>query len=120
MNSLNVTGRLGQDAKIKAGESGVETAKFSIFVKQYKKGDSNAGFWLNVVHFKPNQFLKDLLKQGQQVAISGRLDISSYNDKWYTNMLSNSIDVFSKGGGEPENNEAKVADTKEDTNDLPF
>ena len=82
MNNLSVTGRLGMDAEFKDA-GGTEIGTFSIFVKKYKKGEKDAGFWLNVTQFKPNQFLKDTLKKGVAVAVSGRLDIEKYKENWY-------------------------------------
>lgn len=118
MNVMVMTGRLGKDAEYGSGK--VEQAKFSIFVETYGNGEKS-GFWLNVLHFKPNQFLKDTLKKGTKVTIQGRLDISEYEGKWYTKMISNSI--------EPERNHNDVGSKNEtpttsnrppDDDDLPF
>lgn len=119
MNTLCVSGRLGQDAEIKSGN--IEIATFSIFVKEFKKGDKDAGFWLNVVHFKPNDFLKDQLKKGVQVAISGRLTIENYEKKYYTKMLASLIEVFNtKGGGNDVERGSVAPKTQDDNGDLPF
>jgi len=122
MNAIQITGNLGKDLEVTTvnGAKGqTEVGNFSIFVKEYKKGNPNAGFWVNVSHFSPNSFLKDTLKKGVPVAVSGRLDISKYNDNYYTKVISNSIDVFTKsGGGEESTHQTPVAEAQD--NDLPF
>lgn len=123
MNSLQVSGNLGGDMEVKETGGGMEIGRFSIFVKGFKKG-GDGGFWLNVTHFKPNDFLKDVLKKGQSVAISGRLDISSHDKKYYTNLISNTIDVFKSSNDSasaPESRQAAESqDASQDDDDLPF
>lgn len=124
MNSLNVSGNLGGDMEVKTTGGGMEVGRFSIFIKGFKKG-GDGGFWLNITHFKPNDFLKDVLKKGQSVSISGRLDISSHDKKYYTNMISNTIDVYKTSDGSSQSHEDRkeaAAENNEstDNDDLPF
>ena len=121
MNSTQFSGNVGQDPEIKeVGSNNTEVMNFSIFVKVYKKGAPKNGFWLNVTHFKPNDYLKDLVKKGVPVAISGRLDISNYNDKWYTKCMTHEINVFPKGTGDSTPRAMTDNDAKDPEDDLPF
>lgn len=120
MNSTQFTGNLGKDLEIKTTKDGKEIGDFSIFVKEYKKGDPNAGFWLNVTLFSPNSYLKDTLKKGNAVAVSGRLSITKYQDNYYTKILANAVDVFprdSSGGGGAREESSKAQPVQDD---LPF
>lgn len=123
MNITAHTGRLGQDAELKTVGDNLEIMEFSIFVKDYKKSDPNNGFWLNVTHFKPNDYLKDLCKKGNMVAVSGKLNITSHDKKYYTKILSHNIEVFPKGGATGGESTAKAEPSKAtegEDDDLPF
>ena len=108
MNSVNFTGNVGGEPKFKDINDNLEIMEFSIFVKTYKKGDPNNGFWLNVTHFKPNDYLKDLVHKGVPVAISGRLEINTHDKKTYTKCITNDINPFPKAaaGGDSEPTES--------------
>lgn len=120
MNQTAHTGRIGQDAEIKTVGNDLEIMSFSIFVKEYKKGDPNAGFWLNVTHFKPNDYLKDLCKKGNMVAVSGRLNIQKYEEKYYTKIMSHAIEVFPKSGSTDGEFKGPKVTKEDDDLDLPF
>lgn len=117
MNLMVMTGRLGKDVEV--GSGNVEQAKFSIFIETYSGGEKG-GFWLNCIHFKPNQFLKDTLKKGTKVTVSGRLDINEYNGKWYTKMITHTIEPEVRHGDSPNQERTTTYSEVPVDDDLPF
>ncbi len=80
---INVTlfGGLGKDPDIRTTGSGKRVANFSVAVDQ-GFGDSKKTEWVNVVCFdKLAEIAEKFLKKGKQVALSGTLQTSSWDDK---------------------------------------
>lgn len=79
--SVTVVGSLGRDPEVRATPSGKRVANFSIAVDQ-GYGDNKKVEWVNVVVFdKLADLAEKFLKKGKQVALSGTLQTSSWDDK---------------------------------------
>ena len=120
MNSVNFSGRLGNDMELRLGS--MEVGKFPIFIKKFNKNKDDDGFWIQVTVFKPNDFLKDVLKKGIAVAVSGRLDINEHEGKYYTSVLASVVDVFNPPdkGENSKPSQPKNNDNTGESQDLPF
>ena len=80
---INVTlvGGLGRDPEVRSTPSGKRVASFSVAVDQ-GWGDSKKTEWVNVIAWdKLAELSEKFLKKGKQVALSGTLQTSSWDDK---------------------------------------
>ena len=88
INSVNIVGRLTRDGDLRYTNSGTPVNKFSIAVNRSKK---NGDQWEEEVNFfdvvlwgKPGEVLSQYLKKGQQVAVSGELRQSRWEQDGQT------------------------------------
>lgn len=85
-NSINVAtivGKIGRDAETAFTPSGIAKTTFSVATEYgYKKDNEwvNTTTWHNVVMWR-NEKLADRLQKGVTVAVSGRIENRSYDDK---------------------------------------
>jgi len=85
-NSINVAtivGKIGRDAETAFMPSGISKTTFSVATEYgYKKDNEwvNTTTWHNVVMWR-NEKLADRLQKGVTVAVSGRIENRSYDDK---------------------------------------
>jgi single-strand DNA-binding protein len=85
-NSINVAiivGKIGRDAETVFTPSGISKTTFSVATEYgYKKDNEwvNTTTWHNVVMWR-NEKLADRLQKGVTVAVSGRIENRSYDDK---------------------------------------
>lgn len=86
MNKVILMGRLTRDPEVRYSSQGSESlaiARYSLAVNRgfKREGEADADF-INVVAFgKRGEFAEKYFKKGQQVAVVGRLQVSSYDDK---------------------------------------
>ncbi len=82
MNVYNFTGRLARDCEQRFTQGGMAICSFSVAV-DYGFGDKKGTNWLRCSLFgkRAEGGLPQYLKKGAQVAISGELRISEYDDK---------------------------------------
>jgi single-strand DNA-binding protein len=85
MNKVVLIGRLTRDPETRVAQGGNQTAisRYSLAVnRSYKReGEPDADF-INCVAFgKRAEFVQKYLKKGTQIAISGRIQTGSYDDK---------------------------------------
>lgn len=86
MNKVQIVGRLGQDPETSNG-----ACKFSVATNDGTKEKPKTN-WHNVVAFgKTGENLQKFLSKGSQIAISGRLDYNTHEDKKYTSIIVNSF-----------------------------
>jgi len=96
MNKVMLMGRLTKDPEMRYSQAvePMAIAKYTLAVNRgYKKqGEPDADF-INVVAFgKRGEFAEKYFKKGQQVAIVGHLQVSTYDDKdgvkkWSTDVI---------------------------------
>jgi single-strand DNA-binding protein len=85
-NRVQLIGNLGQDPEIKTLESGKKVAHFTLATKDdYKNNEGqkiSETTWHNIVAWNGQAELAEkYLKKGGQVAIEGKINYRSYEDK---------------------------------------
>ena len=80
MNSVVIVGRCGQDPEMKYFESGKVKTTFSLAVNRWdSKTKSEITDWFNVELWdKQAEVAGEYVKKGRQVALDGRLAVSSW------------------------------------------
>lgn len=142
VNKVILVGNLGKDPEVRALESGVKVARFSLATTESYK-DRNTGErvdqteWHNVTLWRGLADVAErFLKKGSQVYIEGKLQTRSYDDKdgvtkYSTDIIGQTMTMLggkNEGGYEapqaaasqqqPVNVKPDKAD--EEANDLPF
>jgi single-strand DNA-binding protein len=87
VNKVEIQGFLGRDAEVKTFESGRTLISFSVATNEnYKnaKGEwITSTTWHNITHWrtKMDEALRDELKKGALIAVTGKLNTRKYTDK---------------------------------------
>lgn len=84
INRIVLIGRLGADPELKYTQQGTAVIAFDIAVnRQFKSGDGNReADWIPIVAWRQlAELCAQYLKKGSQVAIEGRLQTRSYENK---------------------------------------
>jgi single-strand DNA-binding protein len=78
-----LTGNLGRDPEFQTTQSGQMVAKFSLAVRQPKKGGQDQpAFWVKVeVWGKQAEYVANYLKKGASVCVTGQVAEEQWNDK---------------------------------------
>ena len=114
---INVTavGCLGKDPEIRSTPSGKKVASFSIAVDQ-GYGDSKRTEWVNVICCeKLAELAEKFLKKGKQIALSGTLQTSSWDDKtsgqkrYKTEVVARDITFMDSGGSKSDSGQTTRA-----------
>jgi single-strand DNA-binding protein len=134
MNNFSFTGRLTQDAEIHATASGLSILKFSV-ANNTGYGDKQKTSFINCALFgkRAEGKLKDYLKKGQEVAVSGELNLNKYtrNDGQQGASLECNVNGVDMIGGrnsqtgqagmtEPPQQETSKLLPPDDFDDIPF
>ena len=110
---INVTavGCLGKDPEVRSTPSGKKVASFSIAVDQ-GYGDSKRTEWVNIIAWeKLADLAEKFLKKGKQIALSGTLQTSSWDDKtsgqkrYKTEVVARDITFMDSGGAKSDSNQ---------------
>ena len=128
MNKWIGLGRLVKDPEIRIAPSGTTVASFTLAVnRRFKKdGDPDADF-INCVAFgEKANFFEKYIKKGQQIAVIGRLQVRSYEDKdgvkrWSTDVIIEEqyfADKKTDNGAEKKQDLYPIDESAED--ELPF
>ena len=116
MNKVILIGNLGKDPEVKQTEK-IKFARFTLATNERIK-DGKKTTWHNIVAFgKLAEIIEQYLKSGDKICIEGRIDVSKKDDKYYTGIIAEKMEML--GGGEPEK-KAEQTEGKEEENDLPF
>lgn len=99
MNVLSLTGNLGNDCRV-GDAGGTAVVNFSVAMTS-GWGDKKKTVWVDCALWgkQAESGLKDYLKKGQQVAVSGELSTREHEGKTHLTMRVNSVDLV---GGRPE------------------
>lgn len=84
MNKIILLGRLTKDPEIVRSSKETMIGRFTIAVprKYVKEGEERKTDFINIVTFgKLTEFTGKFFKKGQQVLVTGRLEINSYEDE---------------------------------------
>lgn len=100
-----VGGTLGRDPEVRATGTGKKVVSFSLAVEK-GYGESKSTHWFNCVCWgQPAEFAEKYLKKGKSVAVSGDLEIRSWDDKQtgqkrtVTEINAKSIQFLDSGRG---------------------
>lgn len=81
INTVTISGNVGDDPEIRYFESGTNLASFSIAVTNYKKGEKHT-VWVTCKAFnKVAELIGNYVTKGTNLAVSGKLDVESWVDK---------------------------------------
>ena len=84
MNKVILIGRLTKEPDIRITPSGLTVAHYTLAVdgKFKKDGEPDADFISCVAFGKPAEFAEKYLAKGAKIAICGRIQTRSYDDKY--------------------------------------
>lgn len=80
LNKVILMGRLTKEPELRTTQSGVAVASFTLAVdRDYKKDETD---FINIVAWRNTaEFVSKWFSKGQLVAVSGRLQVRSYEDR---------------------------------------
>lgn len=82
MNKVNLIGRLTRDVETRySGETAIARYTLAVDRRFRKDGEQNADFISCVAFGKSGEFAEKYLKKGMKIAVSGRIQTGSYDDK---------------------------------------
>lgn len=111
MNNCIIIGRLTRDPELKHTRDGIAYCRFTVAVDRYSKnGDNDADFIRCVVWRNQAEACAKYLSKGKMVGVSGRLQISSYEDRDGIRRKSAEIVAYSVKFLSPKSDDAS-ADT---------
>jgi single-strand DNA-binding protein len=96
MNKAMLIGRLTRDPEVRYSQSAepIAICKYTLAVNRRLKrdGEANADFINCVVFGKQGEFAEKYFKKGMQIAVTGRIQVNSYDDKegqkrWSTDIV---------------------------------
>jgi single-strand DNA-binding protein len=117
MNKVNLIGRLTRDVETRySGELAIARYTLAVDRRFKKDGEQNADF-INCVAFgKSGEFAEKYFKKGMKVAVSGRIQTGSYDDKdgkkVYTTDIVIEEQEFCEGKGTQESAPAPKTDSE--------
>lgn len=127
MNRVILVGRLTRDPDLRYTSSGMAVAKFTLAVnrKFVKEGQQEADFIPITAFGKNAENLAKYVTKGQQLAVEGRLQISSSGEgmdrKWFTDVVVDGFDFIGpKGSAENSSMESFGEEIVFADNDIPF
>lgn len=121
LNHIVLIGRLTKDPELRYTNNGTAVASFTLAVNRFKKDEAD---FINIVAWKAQaENCAQYLTKGSQVAVEGRLQIRSYEDKeqkrrTVAEVVANSVqflDTKNKQSSEPEFDPMQVGE-----DDVPF
>lgn len=143
MNKIMLIGRLVKDPDLRYTQGGTAVANFTLAVNRRfanQSGEREADFINCVAWQKSAEFVANYFKKGQQMALEGRLMVSSYDGsdgqkRWKTEVVVENIEFVGSKNGSNSNNASGNSgaggygaepelgwgqDVPFDDNDLPF
>lgn len=105
MKNGTFVGRLGQNAETRKTNDGQSVTNFSLAVDRPKKnGDKTNPIWIKAAYWGTRgERVSQYLTKGTRVAISGDIDLESYNNKngeTITQLVVRVNDLTLLGGGQ--------------------
>lgn len=129
MNKVFLIGRLTRDPELRYTGSNIPVATFSLAVNRNfsnQNGEREADFFNIVVWRKQAENCKNYLNQGSQVAIEGRLQSRSYDDKdgskrYVTEVIADNVEFLgSKNSSNNSNNMNGPANSNNSSGPSPY
>lgn len=112
MNIIHLIGRLGKDPEIKETQT-TKIATFTVATSKKYKGEQETQWHTCKAFGKTADVISQYFKKGDQIALTGEVQYSEYDGKYYTNVIVNSFEFV--GGGKKEENSLDST-----TDGLPF
>ena len=123
MNSVTLIGRLGKDPELRSTQTGTPVCNFSLATTR-KSGGKEETQWHNCVAWqKTAELCSQYLKKGRQVAIQGRIDYRTWEDKegnkrTKTEIIAEHVEFLADGSGKRQEAAPAAAEPVEDS--IPF
>ena len=128
-NVFSFTGTIGRDAEVRYAPSGMAILNITV-ANNIGFGEKQQTLWIRVALFgkRAEGSLKDYLKKGQQVFVSGELSTNEYDakdgsgKKFSLELNANIIDLVGgkREGAAPQRPAAPVQNNDDFDNDIPF
>ena len=82
LNTVVLMGRITQDIELRSTTSGTSVIQFTVAVERYGKGEDKQTDFINCVAWKSTaEFISKYFGKGRMIAVTGRLQSRSYEDK---------------------------------------
>lgn len=126
MNIVNLMGRIVKTPELKYTNNGISYCKFTLAVSKPKiKDKEQETNFINCIAWgKTAETICNWLEKGNRVVVFGRLDVSKKDDKYYTNVVVETINFIDTVRTSKEQTSAvEEAEIIEDNNadeDFPF
>lgn len=126
MNIVNLMGRIVKTPELKYTNNGISYCKFTLAVSKPKMKDKEqeTNFINCTAWNKTAETICNWLDKGNRVIVLGRLDVSKKDDKYYTNVVVETINfIDTVRTSKEQQNEVLEAEIIEDNNadeDFPF
>lgn len=124
MNQINLLGRLTAEPKLRYSATGKPVVEITLAVNRRFSDEAD---FIRVVFFqKAAETLANFCHKGSQLGVSGRLEISVFEQKYYTKVIGENFTFCGSRGDKPERlvPQIKVAEDVEaldiDDSELPF
>ena len=125
MNKTILMGRLTKDVEVRYTANNTAVANFTLAVnrKFAKQGETDVDFINIVAWSKTAEFCNNYFNKGQQIALTGRIQVRSYDNKegqkvYVTEVVAEDV-YFADSKKEKENTAGKTQTVEED-DELPF
>ena len=120
MNNLSLIGRLTKDPELRYTNSGIAVCRFTLAVDKVlskdkkmeaeNKGQPTADFIGITAFGKTGELVSSYITKGQQLAVTGRIRTSSYDDKdgkrvFRTDVIADRVYFISNSNGNNSNND---------------
>ena len=123
MNKLCLLGRLTKDVELRYSQSGATFCSFTMAVaRQFKKdGQPDCDFITCKSFGKTAEFMAKYLSKGRQIAVEGRIQTGSYDNKEGQKVYTTDVMVDSVYFADSKKESDNKGDAYEEMpNDLPF
>jgi single-strand DNA-binding protein len=104
MNLVVLIGNLARDPEVRYSQNQMAIAKFTVAINRYVKDGDNQADFIRVTAFgKQGELVETYLRKGNKVAVEGRIQTGSYEDKdgktvYTTDVIANRIEFVEKKG----------------------
>ncbi len=122
MNKAVLVGRLTKDPELRYTQTGIAVANFTIAVNRRfaREGEPSADFIPVVVWQKAAENVAKYLSKGSQVAVDGRIQTSSYDNKegqrvYRTDVVADQVEFLGSKGGSQGSRNDDFKDSEEDS-----
>ncbi len=122
MNRAVLVGRLTKDPELRYTQSGVAVANFTLAVDRRfaKDGEQQADFIPVIVWQKAAENVAKYLSKGRQVAVEGRIQTSSYENKdgqrvYRTDVVADQVEFLGSKGDTSGQRDGGYSDTDGDS-----